>query len=66
MPHQLHSSLFVVDNFGIKFIGKDHVMHLIKTLKEHYDNEDGIKRQGVSGNHYGLGLHKWRGTSIHA
>jgi len=25
-----------VDDFGVKYIGKEHVMHLINTLKEHY------------------------------
>jgi hypothetical protein len=26
-------------DFGIKYIGKEHIMHLIKTLKEHYEVE---------------------------
>jgi hypothetical protein len=29
-----------VDNFGIKCIGKEHGMHLIRTLKEHYEVEE--------------------------
>ena len=27
----------VVDNFGVKYVGKEHADHLIKTLKGHYD-----------------------------
>jgi hypothetical protein len=30
------SFTLVVDNFGVKYIGKEHVHHLIQTLKEHY------------------------------
>ena len=29
-----------MDDFGIKYIGKEHVMHLIRTLKEHYKVEE--------------------------
>jgi hypothetical protein len=31
------SFTLVVDNFGIKYVGQEHVMHLISTLKEHYE-----------------------------
>jgi hypothetical protein len=34
------SFTLVVDDFGIKYIGKEHVMHLIKVLKEHYKVEE--------------------------
>ena len=27
----------VVDDFGIKYIGKDHVNHLLNALKNHYE-----------------------------
>jgi hypothetical protein len=39
--HEWHPISFtlVVDNFGVKYIGKEHVMHLIKVLKEHYEVE---------------------------
>ena len=30
------SFTLVVDDFGVKYIGKKHAMHLIKTLTEHY------------------------------
>ena len=29
-----------MDDFGVKYIGKEHIMHLIKTLKEHYEVEE--------------------------
>jgi hypothetical protein len=29
-----------VDNFGVKYIGKEHVIHLIKILNEHYEVEE--------------------------
>jgi hypothetical protein len=31
------SFTLIVDNFGVKYIGKEHVHHLIQTLKEHYE-----------------------------
>jgi hypothetical protein len=34
------SFTLVVDNFGVKYIGKEHVLHLIKVLKEHYEVEE--------------------------
>jgi len=34
------SFTLVVDDFGIKYIGKEHVKHLIKSLKEHYKAEE--------------------------
>jgi hypothetical protein len=30
------SFTLVIDDFGVKYIGKEHVHHLIQTLKEHY------------------------------
>ena len=27
----------IVDDFGTKYVGKEHVMHLYKCLKSHYD-----------------------------
>ncbi len=33
---RLISFMLVVDDFGVKYIGKEHVMHLIRVLKEHY------------------------------
>jgi hypothetical protein len=34
------SFTLVVDDFGVKYIGKEHAMHLIKILKEHYEVEE--------------------------
>jgi hypothetical protein len=36
--HKTQPILFtlVVDDFGVKYIGKEHAMHLISTLKQHY------------------------------
>ncbi len=34
------SFTLVVDDLGIKYIGNEHAMHLIKTLKEHYKVEE--------------------------
>ncbi len=33
------SFALVVDDFGVKYIGVEHVQHLINTLKEHYKIE---------------------------
>ena len=27
----------IVDNFGITYVGKEHAMHLLASLKQHYD-----------------------------
>jgi hypothetical protein len=37
--HVWHPVTFtlVVDDFGVKFVGKHHTQHLQKTLEEHYD-----------------------------
>ncbi len=34
------SITLIVDNFGVKYIGKKHVLHLIKVLKEPYKFEE--------------------------
>jgi len=34
------SFTLVVDDFGVKYIGKEQVTHLIKSLKEHYEVEE--------------------------
>jgi hypothetical protein len=34
------SFTLVVDDFGVKYIGKEHVLHLIKVLKVHYEFEE--------------------------
>ena len=34
------SFTLVVDDFGIKYIGKEHFMHFIRVLKEHYKVEE--------------------------
>ncbi len=39
------SFTLVVDDFGVKYIGKDHAMHLIKSLKEHYEVEEDWDRR---------------------
>jgi hypothetical protein len=39
------SFTLVVDNFGVKYIGKGHVMHLINVLKKHYE----VKREDWEG-----------------
>ncbi len=31
------SFTLVVDDFGIKYVGQEHAMHLISILKEHYE-----------------------------
>eukprot|EP00956_Cyclotella_meneghiniana_P031758 scaffold84459_cov26-Cyclotella_meneghiniana.AAC.1 len=30
------SFTLVVDDFGVKYVGKEHAQHLIDTLKQHY------------------------------
>ena len=34
------SFTLVMDDFGVKYIGKEHIMHLINALKEHYEVEE--------------------------
>eukprot|EP00804_Cyclotella_cryptica_P005248 CCRYP_018890-RA/>CCRYP_018890-RA protein AED:0.36 eAED:0.27 QI:0/0/0/1/0/0/3/0/601 len=35
----------VVDDFGIKYIGKEHLDHLLQTIKKHYDVKLGLQQQ---------------------
>jgi hypothetical protein len=34
------SFTLVVDNFGVKYIGTEHVQHLLRVLKQHYEIEE--------------------------
>jgi hypothetical protein len=34
------SSTLAIKNFGVKYIGKEHIQYLIKILKEHYEVEE--------------------------
>jgi hypothetical protein len=34
------SFTLVVDNFGVKYIGKEHVLHLLQVLKQDYEIEE--------------------------
>jgi hypothetical protein len=36
-PTRPISCTLVVDDFGMKYVGQEHVMHLISILKEHYE-----------------------------
>ena len=41
----------VVDDFGVKYVGKEHAAHLVAALKETYDievDEKGEKYVGIS------------------
>ncbi len=38
-----------MDKFGVKYIGKEHVMHLIRVLKEHYKVEEDWEGTGYLG-----------------
>ena len=48
---KLHPISFtlVVDDFGIKYIGKEHAMHLIRVLKEYYKVEEDWKGKQYPG-----------------
>ena len=37
--HETRPILFtlVVDDFGVKYVGKEHALHLINILKQHYE-----------------------------
>ena len=41
----------IVDDFGVKYVGKEHVDHLIGALEEHYEitkDWDGLKYAGIN------------------
>ena len=43
--------MLIVDDFGVKYVGKEHADHLIKVLKEHYEvaeDWDGEKYCGIT------------------
>ena len=60
------SSTLVVDDFGVKYIGKEHVMHLIKSLKEHYEVEEDWERQQYLGITLDYDYKNHRDTPLHA
>ena len=39
----------LVDNFGIEYVGKEHVVHLLKTLEKNYDITTDWERKFFSG-----------------
>ena len=41
--------LLVVDNFGVKYVGKQHVEHLIQIIKEHYQTPSEWEGQRLCG-----------------
>jgi hypothetical protein len=43
------SFTLVVDNFGVKYIGKEHVTHLINVLKKHYEVKEDWESQQYLG-----------------
>jgi hypothetical protein len=43
------SFTLVVDDFRFKYIEKEHTMHLIRTLKQHYKVEEDWERQQYLG-----------------
>jgi hypothetical protein len=51
--HETHTILFtlVVDDFEVKYVGKEHVLHLINILKQHYEISEewtGTKYIGIT------------------
>ena len=60
------SFTLVVGNFGVTYIGKEHVMHLIKTLNEHYKVEEDWEGRRYLGITLRLGLQEPRSTPLHA
>ena len=43
------SFTLVVDDFGVKYVGKEHALHLINILKQHYEIIDaGLYIQGAT------------------
>jgi len=53
--HEWHPVAFslVVDDFGIKYIGKEHAQHLLTMLEEHYT----ISQDWTRSTYLGLTLH---------
>jgi hypothetical protein len=51
--HKTRPILFtlVVNDFGVKYIGKEHAMHLISILKQHYKISEDFNRQQIHWNH---------------
>jgi hypothetical protein len=58
--------LGLVDDFGIKYLGREHVMHLISILKEHYEISEDWKKHKIHRTHPQMGLLREEGTHIHA
>jgi hypothetical protein len=60
------SFTLVVDDFGIKYLGREHMMHLISILKEHYEISEDWKGIKIHRTHPQMGLLGEEGTHIHA
>ncbi len=47
--HKTRPILFtlVVNDFGVKYVGKEHLMHLISILKQHYEISLRLDRQQI-------------------
>ena len=44
--------MLVVDNFGVKYIGEEHALHLKRVIEEHYE----VKYNWKGERHLGLTL----------
>jgi hypothetical protein len=56
----------VVDNFGVKYAGEEHALHLKQTLEENYKCHTGIGRMTIHRHHLRLGLQAPASPFIHA
>jgi len=54
----------VVDDFGVKYVGKEHAEHLVTVLQEHYQLKADWTRTRYRDTH-GMGLRKRSGPLIH-
>ena len=55
----------VVDDFGVKYVGEEHVNHLKAILEEHY-KLTWLERYKIHWNQIGLGLQETASASINA
>ena len=56
----------VVDDFGVKYVGEEHALHLNENHQEGLQNDDGLDRPTIHRNHHRLGLRQTTGTSFNA
>ena len=56
----------VADDFGVKYVGKEHAKHLVDALEEHYEISQDWEGKKILRTYLGMGLQSKKIARIHA